>query len=111
MQKIKEIIANEIAGEISKINPACELKKDDVLKMFEYPPDSSLGDIALPCFKLSKILRNAPAKIADAIAANLSSEAIGKVQSVNGYLNIFINNDFITIIMKEFISIWSSIKN
>ena len=95
MQKIKEIIANEIAGKIVEINPACEISKDDVLKMFEYPPDSSLGDIALPCFKLSKILRNAPAKIADAIAADLRSEAIGRVQSVNGYLNIFINNDYL----------------
>ena len=92
MKKIKEIIAKEIAAEIAKINPACEISKDEVLKMFEYPPDSSMGDIALPCFKLSKILRNAPAKIADNIATGLCCDAIGKVQPVNGYLNIFINN-------------------
>ena len=95
MQKIKELIAKEIAGEIVKINPACELTKDDVLGMFEYPPDNSLGDIALPCFKLSKILRMAPVKIADGLASAISSEAVGKAAAVNGYLNIFINNDFL----------------
>ena len=78
MQKIKELIAKEIAGEIVKINPASEITKEDVLGMFEYPPDNSLGDIALPCFKLSKILRMAPVKIADGLASAISSEAIGK---------------------------------
>ena len=95
MQKIKELIAKEIADEIVKINSACEITKDDVLGMFEYPPDNSLGDIALPCFKLSKTLRMAPVKIADGLASAISSEAIGKAAAVNGYLNIFINNDFL----------------
>jgi len=95
MQKIKELIAKEIADEIVKINSACEITKSDVLGMFEYPPDNSLGDIALPCFKLSKTLRMAPVKIADGLASAISSEAIGKAAAVNGYLNIFINNDFL----------------
>jgi len=95
MQKIKEIIANEVAGQITKINPASEISKEDVLKMFEYPPDSALGDIALPCFKLSKVLRCAPAKIADGIASELKCDAIGRAEAVNGYLNIFIDNDYL----------------
>jgi arginyl-tRNA synthetase len=95
MQKIKELIAKEIADEIVKINSACEITKSDVLGMFEYPPDNSLGDIALPCFKLSKLLRMAPVKIADGLASAISSEAIGRAAAVNGYLNIFINNDFL----------------
>ena len=95
MQKIKELIAKEIAAEIVKINSECGITESDVLSMFEYPPDSSLGDIALPCFKLSKTLRMAPVKIADGIASAVSSEAVGKAEAVNGYLNIFINNDFL----------------
>ena len=95
MQKIKELIAKEIADQIIKINAECGITKEDVLKMFEYPPDSSLGDIALPCFKLSKVLRCAPAKIADSIASGVRSEAVGKSEAVNGYLNIFINNDYL----------------
>ena len=95
MQKIKELIAKEIAAEIVKINADCGITESDVLSMFEYPPDNSLGDIALPCFKLSKTLRMAPVKIADGLACAISSEAIGKAAAVNGYLNIFINNDFL----------------
>ena len=95
MQKIKELIAKEVAAEIVKINPDCGITSNDVLSMFEYPPDNSLGDIALPCFKLSKTLRMAPVKIADGLASVISSEAIGKAAAVNGYLNIFINNDFL----------------
>ena len=72
MQKIKELIAKEVAAEIGKINPACGITEADVLGMFEYPPDNSLGDIALPCFKLSKTLRMAPVKIADGLASAIS---------------------------------------
>ena len=95
MQKIKELIAKEIAEGIAKINPDAGITETDVLGMFEYPPDNSLGDIALPCFKLSKTLRMAPVKIADGLASSISSEAVGKAEAVNGYLNIFINNDFL----------------
>ena len=95
MQKIKGIIAKEIAGEILKMNAECGIGEADVLGMFEYPPDNSMGDIALPCFKLSRTLRCAPVKIADTICSGLSSEAIKKAEAVNGYLNIFIDNDFL----------------
>ena len=95
MQKIKGIIAKEIALEILKMNSECGITEADVLQMFEYPPDNSMGDIALPCFKLSKILRNAPAKIADAISSGLKCEAIKKAEAVNGYLNVFIDNDYL----------------
>ena len=95
MKKIKELIAKSIAVEIGKLNAECGIGEADVLKMFEYPPDSSMGDIALPCFKLSKTLRCAPVKIADSIASGLQCEAIRRAEAVNGSLNVFINNDFL----------------
>ena len=95
MQKIKGIIAKEIASQILKINSECAINEADVLSMFEYPPDNSMGDIALPCFKLSRVLRSAPVKIADAICAGLKCEAIKKAEAVNGYLNVFIDDDFL----------------
>ena len=36
------------------------LSAADIFSMLEYPPDSSMGDLALPCFKLSKSLRRSP---------------------------------------------------
>ena len=95
MQKIKQTIAEKIAEKIKSEFPAAELGGGDILSMFEYPPDPALGDLALPCFKLSKSLRRSPMQIADAIAEGLSGEEIEKVESVKGYINVFISNEFL----------------
>ncbi len=96
MQKIKITVAQKIADKILAENPAAQISADDVLGMFEYPPDPAMGDLALPCFKLSRTLRRSPMQIADAIAEGLCGEEIGKVESVKGYINIFISNDFLS---------------
>ena len=94
MQKIKELISSELQTKISELGG--ELTGQDILLMLEYPPDKTLGDVALPCFKLSKTLRRSPVQIAEELAAKLqSNDAISKVVAVNGYLNIFISDDYI----------------
>ena len=50
-----------------------------------------MGDLALPCFKLSRTLRSSPVKIADTLAAALSSPLFSEVSAVNGYLNFRMN--------------------
>ena len=94
MNNFKNKVANDLLSCISKI-ATTELTKEDVLGMFEYPPDSSLGDIAFPCFKLSRILRKAPPVIAKEIASDFSSDVVSSVEAVNGYLNIFVSNDYL----------------
>ena len=96
MQKIKLTVTEKIADKIKADFPTAELTGADVLSMFEYPPDPKMGDIALPCFKLSKSLRRSPMQIADVIAEGLYGEEIEKVESVKGYINIFISNDFLS---------------
>ena len=49
------------------------------------------GDYAFPCFKLSKALRKSPMMIADALAGAIRADFLGKVESVKGYLNFFID--------------------
>ena len=94
MQKIKELISSELQTKISELGG--ELTGQDILLMLEYPPDKTLGDVALPCFKLSRTLRRSPVQIAEELAAKLQSDdAISKVVAVNGYLNIFISDDYI----------------
>ncbi len=95
MQKMKESIAAAIAAQIKEMNATAEVPATDVLKMFEYPPDPSLGDVALPCFKLSKTLRSAPAKIAETLAQSVQCDAIEEIRAVNGYLNIFVNKAYL----------------
>ena len=72
------------------------LSAEEINSMLEYPPDSSMGDLALPCFKLSKTLRRSPVQIADTLAAAVRCEEFSSVSAVNGYLNFKINKgDFV----------------
>ena len=95
MQTIKKRIAAEIVAAVGKINAEAELNAADVAGMLEYPPDASMGDLAFPCFRLSKTLRRSPVQIAAALCEALKTdETIGKVEAVNGYLNITISNQW-----------------
>ena len=67
------------------------LSAEEINSMLEYPPDSSMGDLALPCFKLSKTLRRSPVQIADTLAAAVRCEEFSSVSAVNGYLNFKID--------------------
>ena len=96
MQTIKLRIAEKIASAVLAINAEAQLNAQDVAAMLEYPPDSNMGDLAFPCFKLSKALRRSPVQIATTICEALTAdELIGKIEAVNGYLNIKIAYDYL----------------
>ncbi len=57
-------------------------------------PSSGVADLAVPCFPLAKELRKAPQAIADELREMVPCEGpICAVESVNGYLNFFIDQD------------------
>ncbi len=93
MLDIKQNIAAAIADRIAAINAAAALDAKSIADMLEYPPDASMGDLALPCFKLSKILRSSPVKIADSIADGFACEYVSSAQALNGYFNIFLDGN------------------
>ncbi len=88
MLKLKKKTAGLISEAISKNFGEGLLAAEDVFAMLEYPPDKTMGDIALPCFRLSKSLRRSPVQIADILKESLVSEELASVSAVNGYLNI-----------------------
>ncbi|MBQ7829252.1 MAG: arginine--tRNA ligase [Clostridia bacterium] len=95
MLKIKLQIAEKIYAGVKGINPDSEIAIEDIASMLEYPPDASMGDLAFPCFKLSKALRRSPVQIAAALADGLSGGALASAEAVNGYLNIKIDNAYL----------------
>ena len=95
MLKIKLQIAEKIYAGVKGINPDAEIAIEDIASMLEYPPDASMGDLAFPCFKLSKALRRSPVQIAAALADGLSGGALASAEAVNGYLNIKIDNAYL----------------
>ena len=91
MLTIKQRIAEKIVENVKKLNADAVLEVADVSAMLEYPPDTNMGDLAFPCFKLSKILRRSPVQIAQALVEGLEGDAVGCAEAVNGYLNIRID--------------------
>lgn len=67
------------------------LGAEEIFSMLEYPPDSAMGDLALPCFRLSKALRRSPVQIAETLAEDFACEEFASVSAVNGYLNFKIS--------------------
>ena len=65
---------------------------EEISSCIVVPPDTSMGDYALPCFKFAKVMRKSPAVIAADLAASFKcDEVITSVQAVNGYLNFKVN--------------------
>ncbi|MBE6618676.1 MAG: arginine--tRNA ligase [Ruminococcaceae bacterium] len=93
MQNLKANIAKQLAETIGA--DSFESTYTDVLTSLEYPPDSSMGDLALPCFKFAKLLRKSPVMIAEELASKLRINGIEKIEAVKGYLNFFISNDYL----------------
>ena len=92
MQKLRTKAASLIADAAKKTWDFVGLSTDEIAEMLEYPPDTSMGDIAFPCFKLSREFRMAPPKIASAMAEAISDEAFSSVAAVGGYLNFKISD-------------------
>ena len=87
MYKLKKTTADLLADAVASKFGSDILSADQIIGMLEYPPDRSMGDIALPCFKLSKTLRNSPVKIAEALAEAVKCDEFSSVSALNGYLN------------------------
>ncbi len=87
----KTAVANEILTALKAAFGEVEVAPEAVAAGLEVPPDTAMGDYAFPCFKLSKPLRKSPMMIADALAGHIHADFIGKVESVKGYLNFFID--------------------
>lgn len=99
MQNFKNIVSNNVLDVIKSNFPGVEIGIEDIFVMLEYPPDTTMGDIALPCFKLSKTLRRSPVQIAQILAEGISHSSIKKAEAVNGYLNISISDDYLSNIL------------
>ena len=80
---------------LTAVETACQNEfgqKPEGLKL-GYPPQVELGDFTLECFPLAKQFRQNPAKIAQAIAAEIKpSKLIQSVAAVGPYLNVKIYN-------------------
>ena len=79
------------------------ITKEEIAGMIEYPPDINMGDLAFPCFRLSKIFRKSPSVIAEDIAAEFCvgrgdpdapQNIIKNISCAGGYINITLDDKY-----------------
>lgn len=90
MQTLKKELSENLEKTIESAYGVA-IPQSELFDMLEFPPDETMGDLALPCFKLSRSLRRSPVDIAKTLAGNISDDNFSKTEAVNGYLNFRIN--------------------
>ena len=86
--------------------------KEELYELIALPPNTEMGDYALPCFKFAKLLRKSPVAIAEELKNSLMSDitissdrVISEVSAINGYLNFKINKgDFVRATLDKILS-------
>ena len=92
MLSIKNLIASAI---LASLPEGADLTVDAIIDMLEYPPDVNMGDLAFPCFKLSRTLRKGPPMIAAMIGEKFTCEAVESATVAGGYLNFKLNKEYL----------------
>ena len=68
--------------------------EQEIYDSIALPPNTEMGDFALPCFKFAKILRKSPVMIAEELKNTIATDdVISEVSAVNGYLNFKIDKN------------------
>jgi arginyl-tRNA synthetase len=83
------IFKDQIIRLLSDLVP---LEPEHIRQDLEAPPNLDMGNYAFPCFKLAKINRAAPGKIAAQLAERVPEDPLLEKVEANGpYLNFFLN--------------------
>ncbi len=87
----------------SKVNELLDeaLSAEEIALSLEYPPDDTMGDLALPCFKFAKAMRRSPVIIASTLAEGFTIPEVEKATAVGGYLNFKISPVYWASVIKK----------
>ena len=96
MQYFKLKTAEALRSAIKELSADAALSTDEIVSLLEYPPDTTLGDVAFPCFRLSKSLRAAPPKIAAELSEKLAGYDLAETSVAGGYINFRIKPEYLS---------------
>ena len=78
----------DFRSDISKNLKIEGVTEEEIYAALTVPPDTAMGDYALPCFKFAKLFRKSPVQIAEELKNSYVCDSIiTEVNAVNGYLN------------------------
>ncbi|RKM62837.1 arginine--tRNA ligase [Butyrivibrio sp. XB500-5] len=88
---MKDDVSKVVANVIGSMN------ESQIQELFETPPDSSMGDLAIPCFQFAKIMHKNPAVIAEEIKDVLEEHknefGIDHLEANGAYCNLFFDRE------------------
>jgi arginyl-tRNA synthetase len=77
---------------IELLQQALSLSQNEISELLDIPPNTNLGDVAFPCFKLSKKLDKSPQLIAKDLEMRIKipdDSIVREVKAVGPFLNFF----------------------
>ncbi len=93
----KEIQKMDYKRHIAKGLEIDGVSEEEIYSAIALPPNSEMGDYALPCFKFAKVLRKSPVAIAEELKNSyVCDEIISEATAVNGHLNFKVNKIALT---------------
>ncbi len=95
MQQLKRQLADAILAALDAAGADHGQTTESVYGMLEYPPSPELGELSLPCFKLSRTLRKPPQAIASELAEKINLE-LAAASPTGGYLNFKVSPEYFT---------------
>ncbi len=96
MLNFKKITAEKLANAICEMAPEAGLTAEEIIGLLEYPPDADMGDLAFPCFRLSKAMRKGPPMIASALAEKIEGCEFESVAALGPYVNFKVSKAYLT---------------
>lgn len=92
MEEIKKYISEKIKNSLKECFEL-DINEQDIIASLEKPKNEEMGDIAYPCFRLSKVVKDSPMNIASKVIENIDidTSVISNITTVAGYINIKIN--------------------
>lgn len=75
---------------IECVKQALDISADEIEQMMETPPEREMGDMAIVCFKLAKVMRKNPQMIASELSEQVNWPSfVSKVETKGAYINLF----------------------
>ncbi len=91
----RKALGDAIHAELARLLPeggTLALGAAEIARLLEQPPETKLGDYALPCFRFAKDLKKKPPEVAFALATALRMQPlVEKAEVANAFLNVFVD--------------------
>ena len=92
----REVVIESLQKTLPQLSPEFNLDHDKIEALLALPPQFEMGQVAFPTFTLAKALKNAPPKIAAALAESINTlklPGLERAEAVGPFINFHMDFD------------------